>query len=165
MQDVFMYVRICINIFYYSPYWHTVHKSTYNKEILCLILAIIFSGVYVKTKHFMMNNILGISFCIQSIEKISVGSYKIGSILLIGLFFYDIFWVFGTDVMVCCSSDTFSTNIEYDYRYYTIRLYCIHIYIYRYVHFMYIPTYLHFVSDVREHFKGQPKHFSNYVDP
>eukprot|EP01036_Dinobryon_divergens_P032009 gene32009-41511_t len=69
-------------------------------EILCLIIAIIFSGVYVKTKHFMMNNILGISFCIQSIEKISVGSYKIGGILLIGLFFYDIFWVFGTDVMV-----------------------------------------------------------------
>ena len=47
-----------------------------------------------------MNNILGISFCIQSIERISIGSYKIGAILLVGLFFYDIFWVFGTDVMV-----------------------------------------------------------------
>jgi len=52
------------------------------------------------TKHYMMNNILGISFCIQSIERISIGSYKIGAILLIGLFFYDIFWVFGTEVMV-----------------------------------------------------------------
>jgi minor histocompatibility antigen H13 len=47
-----------------------------------------------------MNNVLGISFCIQSIERISIGSYKIGAILLCGLFFYDIFWVFGTDVMV-----------------------------------------------------------------
>ena len=69
-------------------------------EILCLILSTIFSVVYFKTKHYMMNNIFGICFCIQSIERISVGSYKIGAILLIGLFFYDIFWVFGTDVMV-----------------------------------------------------------------
>ena len=27
-------------------------------------------------------------------------SFKIGAILLWGLFFYDIFWVYGTDVMV-----------------------------------------------------------------
>mmetsp|Transcript_15671 Transcript_15671/g.26149 ORF Transcript_15671/g.26149 Transcript_15671/m.26149 type:complete len:373 (+) Transcript_15671:101-1219(+) len=69
-------------------------------EILCLILSTIFSAVYFQTKHYMMNNIFGICFCIQSIERISIGSYKIGAILLIGLFFYDIFWVFGTDVMV-----------------------------------------------------------------
>lgn len=31
---------------------------------------------------------------------LSLGSYSIGCILLGGLFFYDIFWVFGTDVMV-----------------------------------------------------------------
>jgi minor histocompatibility antigen H13 len=43
---------------------------------------------------------LGISFCLQGIERFSLGTYKIGAILLVGLFFYDIFWVFGTDVMV-----------------------------------------------------------------
>jgi minor histocompatibility antigen H13 len=69
-------------------------------EIVCLIISTIFSVAYFKTKHYMMNNIFGICFCIQSIERISVGSYKIGAILLVGLFFYDIFWVFGTDVMV-----------------------------------------------------------------
>lgn len=47
-----------------------------------------------------LNNILGISFCLQGIERFSLGTYKIGAILLVGLFFYDIFWVFGTDVMV-----------------------------------------------------------------
>lgn len=69
-------------------------------EIFCLILSTIFSIVYFQTKHYMMNNIFGICFCIQSIERISIGSYKIGAMLLVGLFFYDIFWVFGTDVMV-----------------------------------------------------------------
>ena len=47
-----------------------------------------------------MNNFFGISFSIQGIKSLSLGSYKIGSVLLVGLFFYDIFWVFGTDVMV-----------------------------------------------------------------
>lgn len=30
----------------------------------------------------------------------SIGSFKSGFILMAGLFFYDIFWVFGTEVMV-----------------------------------------------------------------
>jgi minor histocompatibility antigen H13 len=55
---------------------------------------------YFYTKHFMLNNLFGICFCIQSIERISIGSYTTGAILLCGLFVYDIFWVFGTDVMV-----------------------------------------------------------------
>ena len=65
-------------------------------ELVSLCLASVFSYYYFQTKHFLMNNVLGISFCIQSIERISIGSYKIGAILLVGLFFYDIFWVFGT---------------------------------------------------------------------
>jgi minor histocompatibility antigen H13 len=55
---------------------------------------------YFQKKHWTLNNVLGICFCLQGIEKFSLGTYKIGAILLVGLFFYDIFWVFGTDVMV-----------------------------------------------------------------
>jgi hypothetical protein len=36
----------------------------------------------------------------QGIEMLSLGSFKIGAILLAGLFVYDIFWVFFTPVMV-----------------------------------------------------------------
>ena len=68
------------------------------------ILTLIGSGVlcwfYFSTKLWYLNNILGVAFCLQGIERFSLGTYKIGAILLIGLFFYDIFWVFGTDVMV-----------------------------------------------------------------
>lgn len=55
---------------------------------------------YFQAKPWYLNNVLGISFCLQGIERFSLGTYKIGAILLVGLFFYDIFWVFGTDVMV-----------------------------------------------------------------
>lgn len=69
-------------------------------DFISFILSCIFSVQYFRTKHFILNNVLGISFCVQAIEKISLGSYKVGAILLVGLFFYDIFWVFGTEVMV-----------------------------------------------------------------
>jgi len=57
-------------------------------------------ALYFQKKYWAFNNVLGICFCMQGIERLSLGTYKIGAILLVGLFFYDIFWVFGTDVMV-----------------------------------------------------------------
>mmetsp|Transcript_35581 Transcript_35581/g.46940 ORF Transcript_35581/g.46940 Transcript_35581/m.46940 type:complete len:456 (-) Transcript_35581:220-1587(-) len=102
-----------------DPMIHTIFKSktTYGKvyklpligdvdlkftvsEMISLVFGAIFSAFYFKTKHWTLNNIFGISFCIQGMERISIGSYKVGAILLTGLFFYDIFWVFGTEVMV-----------------------------------------------------------------
>ena len=42
-----------------------------------------------------------------SLGSISLGSFQTASILLLGLFCYDIFWVFGTDVMM-----TVATKVE-----------------------------------------------------
>jgi minor histocompatibility antigen H13 len=64
------------------------------------VFAATFATAWFQTKHFVLNNIFGISLSIKGIESLSLGSYKVGAILLFGLFFYDIFWVFGTDVMV-----------------------------------------------------------------
>lgn len=63
-------------------------------------IATVIGLIYLMTKHWVANNIFGECFSIVSIQMIHLGSFKVGSILLIGLFFYDIFWVFGTDVMV-----------------------------------------------------------------
>ena len=81
-----------------SPWIYKLDCST--ADVLAFIVSSIFIARYFFTKHWTYNNILGICFCIQGIERFSLGTYKIGVILLIGLFFYDIFWVFGTDVMV-----------------------------------------------------------------
>lgn len=81
-----------------SPWIYKIDCSA--ADILAFIVSSIFIARYFVTKHWTYNNILGICFCIQGIERFSLGTYKIGAILLIGLFFYDIFWVFGTDVMV-----------------------------------------------------------------
>ena len=55
---------------------------------------------YYAKKHWLANNVLGICFSVEGIEHLSLGSVQTGAILLSGLFFYDIFWVFCTPVMV-----------------------------------------------------------------
>lgn len=70
-------------------------------QVVAFVFSAIVCGLYFGSgKPWYLNNILGIAFCLQGIERFSLGTYKIGAILLIGLFFYDIFWVFGTEVMV-----------------------------------------------------------------
>jgi len=71
-----------------------------GSELFSFALASVVGVLYFQTKHWALNNIFGISFSIQGIKSISLGSYKTGVTLLCGLFLYDIFWVFGTEVMV-----------------------------------------------------------------
>lgn len=75
--------------FTYTPAW-----------AVSMVLSAAVSVWYLLTKHWIANNILGIAFSVQGVAMISLGSYNVGCILLGCLFFYDIFWVFGTDVMV-----------------------------------------------------------------
>ena len=76
--------------------WITVNLT----EIVAFTCAAALCVAYFASKPWYLNNVLGICFCLQGIERFSLGTYKIGAILLVGLFFYDIFWVFGTEVMV-----------------------------------------------------------------
>lgn len=51
-------------------------------------------------QHWIANNLLGIAFAINGVELLHLNKVVTGCILLCGLFVYDIFWVFGTNVMV-----------------------------------------------------------------
>lgn len=72
--------------------------STY--DIICLIIS---SGIgvwYLLKKHWIANNMFGLAFAVNGVELLHLNNIVTGCILLSGLFFYDIFWVFGTNVMV-----------------------------------------------------------------
>jgi minor histocompatibility antigen H13 len=68
--------------------------------IITLILGSVVGVAYFLFKNWTLNNILGNTFSVFGIENIMLGQFKVGFILLCLLFFYDIFWVFGTPVMV-----------------------------------------------------------------
>jgi len=81
-----------------SPWDLSIDTSL--SDVVSFLGSILFLTFYFLTRHWALNNIIGICFSIKAIESFSLGTYRTGAILLIGLFFYDIFWVFGTDVMV-----------------------------------------------------------------
>merc|ERR1719330_1177706 len=56
----------------------------------------IMAAGFIFSKNWIINNVFGVSFCILGIKMIGISNYKTGAIMLIGLFFYDIFWVFGS---------------------------------------------------------------------
>lgn len=51
-------------------------------------------------QHWIANNLLGLAFAVNGVELLALNNVATGVTLLGGLFFYDVFWVFGTDVMV-----------------------------------------------------------------
>eukprot|EP00884_Botryococcus_braunii_P014370 jgi/Botrbrau1/22934/Bobra.0030s0011.1 len=69
-------------------------------EVASGVVALAFCWAYVASKHWFLNNTLGLAFSLQGLEHFSIGAVQTGIILLCGLFFYDIFWVFCTPVMV-----------------------------------------------------------------
>jgi minor histocompatibility antigen H13 len=70
------------------------------KVNLSVVLTLIVGVLYFQYKHYILHNILAVSLAMQGIRSVSLGSFTVGLVLLWGLFFYDVFWVFGTDVMV-----------------------------------------------------------------
>lgn len=69
-------------------------------RILCIGIVIIPVGFYFVTKHWALNNIFGVLFSVVALKSLNLSTTRTGLLLLWALFFYDIFWVYGTDVMV-----------------------------------------------------------------
>merc|ERR1712209_138456 len=69
-------------------------------DLVCLGLCTAIGVWYIFKKHWLANDLLGLAFAINGVELLHLNKVATGCILLGGLFFYDIFWVFGTNVMV-----------------------------------------------------------------
>ncbi|PAV91134.1 hypothetical protein WR25_10953 [Diploscapter pachys] len=68
-------------------------------DLIALFFCLSVGISHVMQRHWITNNIIGIAFSIYGIEYLHLSSFKAGSFLLAGLFVYDVFWVFATDVM------------------------------------------------------------------
>jgi len=81
-------------------YSRTFDISINRSEVIAGLITIPPTVLYFLTKNWLLNNLFGVAFSICGIESLVLPNFQIGFILLWGLFFYDIFWVYGTDVMV-----------------------------------------------------------------
>ncbi|XP_070555809.1 minor histocompatibility antigen H13-like isoform X2 [Ptychodera flava] len=71
-----------------------------RKDLVCLAVSSAFGLWYLLKKHWIANNVFGLAFAVNGVELLQLNTVMTGCILLGGLFVYDIFWVFATDVMV-----------------------------------------------------------------
>lgn len=77
-----------------------INYSFDRKDLVCLGLCVNIGVWYLWNKHWVANNLFGLAFAINGVELLNLNNIVTGCILLGGLFVYDIFWVFATDVMV-----------------------------------------------------------------
>ncbi|XP_037101817.1 minor histocompatibility antigen H13 isoform X2 [Syngnathus acus] len=71
-----------------------------TNNLVCLLCSSVVGVWYVLKKHWIANNLFGLAFALNGVELLHLNNVSTGCILLGGLFVYDIFWVFGTNVMV-----------------------------------------------------------------
>uniref|UniRef100_A0A3B1K2M3 Histocompatibility (minor) 13 n=1 Tax=Astyanax mexicanus TaxID=7994 RepID=A0A3B1K2M3_ASTMX len=71
-----------------------------TKDLICLAISSVVGVWYVLKKHWVANNLFGLAFALNGVELLHLNNVSTGCILLGGLFVYDVFWVFGTNVMV-----------------------------------------------------------------
>nr|BAN21195.1 signal peptide peptidase [Riptortus pedestris] len=71
-----------------------------SHDVVCLFCCSLVGIWYLLKKHWIVNNLFGIAFAISGVELLHLNNVITGCILLCGLFVYDIFWVFGTNVMI-----------------------------------------------------------------
>ncbi|XP_077410747.1 minor histocompatibility antigen H13 isoform X2 [Vanacampus margaritifer] len=71
-----------------------------TNNLVCLLVSSVVGVWYILKKHWIANNLFGLAFALNGVELLHLNNVSTGCILLGGLFVYDIFWVFGTNVMV-----------------------------------------------------------------
>ncbi|XP_059619182.1 minor histocompatibility antigen H13 [Phlebotomus argentipes] len=69
-------------------------------DVACLFMSTLVGIWYSLQKHWIANNLFGVAFAVNAVALLRLNNVITGCILLSGLFVYDIFWVFGTNVMV-----------------------------------------------------------------
>mmetsp|Transcript_23805 Transcript_23805/g.73257 ORF Transcript_23805/g.73257 Transcript_23805/m.73257 type:complete len:341 (-) Transcript_23805:1547-2569(-) len=69
-------------------------------QAMCFVVAVATLVTYWLSKHWLLNNAIAACLCLSGLEMINIGSFRNAAIMLTGLFLYDIFFVFGTEVMV-----------------------------------------------------------------
>ncbi|KAN0107196.1 Signal peptide peptidase domain containing protein [Russula decolorans] len=79
---------------------HSFRRPSLFLAPLGMIPSALYIFYYGPDKPILLTNVLALSFGHGGMSMLKLDSFKTGCILLSGLFFYDIWWVFGTKVMV-----------------------------------------------------------------
>ncbi|CAA3000134.1 signal peptide peptidase-like 1 [Olea europaea subsp. europaea] len=93
-------------------------KPLTRTQGLLLFICVALVVLWLVSGYWILNNLLGISLCIAFVSHVRLPNIKICALLLVCLFFYDIFWVFysesifGENVMVSVATQQASNPMH-----------------------------------------------------
>jgi len=67
---------------------------------MCAGMSTILLAFYFRTRDARLNNLIALALALSALDSMEVTSFFVSMLLMWGLFVYDIFWVYGTDVML-----------------------------------------------------------------
>jgi minor histocompatibility antigen H13 len=77
-----------------------------NVHIGAFVVAVAITAAHVYTSAWPLSNLFALGFSFNAIALLRLDSFTTGAFLLGGLFVYDVWWVFGTEVMVSVAKVT-----------------------------------------------------------
>lgn len=94
---------------YFAIVWDAKFLFTLPISISCLVMYNLYSSesYRVNNINWIVNNLVASTFAISGCMFTRVGSFKVATLMLVALFAYDIYFVFGSTLMV-----TVATNID-----------------------------------------------------
>lgn len=81
-------------------------------SIILFPLALVPSAMYMIERNAVVTDVLGVSFAANAIGLLRLDSFKTGVTLLGGLFVYDVWWVFGTEVVSVAHRSEMGTDVQ-----------------------------------------------------
>ena len=91
--------KVDYNLWYVVGSYHLKYDVS-MRTINGFAIAFAIASLYMYNGFWVMSNLIGITLSLGAIKLLKIKDAKTGLLVLWGLFFYDIFWVFKTDVMV-----------------------------------------------------------------
>lgn len=74
--------------------------ETVSKYLFSPLLALLLALLYLSEKHWLLNNLFALFFTVTAIQHASLRSFTLALPVLWTLFFYDLYWVYQSEVMV-----------------------------------------------------------------
>ena len=90
-HDVIPYLFCCIR--------SKILKNSTLHNTITTIFSLLLTSFWILTSHWLIMDILGAALCVMMITFLRIPNLKTGTILLVGLLVYDVFWVFGTSYL------------------------------------------------------------------
>lgn len=75
-------------------------KPLVRPRVVTGLFCVATAAFYFATNNWVANDVLAFAIAVTAMEAAPISDFTTSFLLLIGLFFYDIFWVFGSDVML-----------------------------------------------------------------